>query len=230
MEEELDKNNGRDMTPQLIGETYLKKATTASSQRCRYGLYECPYCGEHWECKTTKINNNITKGCGCQKGKGYKHGLESNRFYNTWNHMVGRCNNPKNKKYMDYGGRGISVCEEWLNVSNFVAWAEETYPNIEGISLDRIDNDAGYSPENCRWADRTTQNINQRIKKNNTSGFVGVSYHNGQARWVAQIMVNKIVIHLGYFNSVQEAVEARDIYIIENSLPHKLSTEYKKEK
>ena len=226
MEEELDKNNGRDMTPQLIGETYLKKATTASSQRCRYGLYECPYCGEHWECKTTKINNNITKGCGCQKGKGYKHGLESNRFYNTWNHMVGRCNNPKNKKYMDYGGRGISVCEEWLNVSNFVAWAEETYPNIEGISLDRIDNDAGYSPENCRWADRTTQNINQRIKKNNKSGYVGVHCRKGNSKCSASIGVNNKLIHLGSYLTKEEAVQARDNYIIENNLPHKLSTDY----
>ncbi len=128
------------------------------------------------------------------------------------------------------GGRGITVCEEWLDVRNFIAWCELTYPNINNYSIDRIDNYGRYSPENCRWVDKSTQVINQRIKKNNTSGFVGVSCHNGKARWVAQIMVNKIVIHLGYFNSVQEAVLARDIYIIENSLPYKLSTDYKKEK
>ena len=226
MEEELDK----DKKPKLIGETWRKYPTDTSKYKSTYGLYECPYCRKEFEAMVFSIKSGGTKGCGCQRGKGFKHGLESHRFYPTWNALVQRCTNPKNKKYMDYGGRGISVCEEWLDVRNFIAWCELTYPNINNYSIDRIDNYGGYSPENCRWVDKYTQVINQRIKKNNTSGFVGVSYHNGKARWVAQIMINKIVIHLGYFNSVQEAVEARDIYIIENSLPHKLSTEYKKEK
>ena len=82
--------------------------------------------------------------------------------------------NPDNiKAYKDYGGRGITVCEEWLDVANFISWAESTHPNTEGLSLDRIDNDKGYSPENCRWVDKTIQAINQRIGRNNTSGYVG---------------------------------------------------------
>ena len=225
-EEELDKNVERDMTPRMIGETYLKKATATSSQRYSYGLYECPYCNKHWECKTTIINNNKTKGCGCQRGKGFKHGLESNRFYNTWKCMVGRCTNPLYQNYIDYGAMGITVCEEWLDVRNFVAWAEATHPSIEGVTLDRIDNDKGYSPNNCRWADKITQNINQRMHKNNTSGFVGVNYHKGKARWIASVGVNYKLVHIGYYSSKEEAVQARDNYIIENNLPHKLSTDY----
>ena len=174
------------------------------------------------------VKRRQTKSCGCLRGDAY--GLTSHRFYPTWNALVQRCTNPKNKKYMDYGGRGISVCEEWLDVRNFIAWCELTYPNINNYSIDRIDNYGGYSPENCRWVDKYTQVINQRIKKNNTSGFVGVSYHNGKARWAASVGVNYKKVHIGYYSTIEEAVQARDNYIIENSLPHKLSTEYKKEK
>ena len=229
MEQELEKDSGRDMTPRLIGDTYLKYPTEKSRQRYKYGLYECAYCGNHWEVMVHSINSESTKSCGCQKYTGLiTHGVTKHRLYYIWFGLVDRCTNPNHNRYKDYGGRGITVCEEWLDVKNFI---EDMYPSyMEGLSLDRIDNDKGYSLDNCRWADASTQAINRRIQKNNTSGFVGVSYHNGKARWVAQIMVNKIIIHLGYFNSVQEAVEARDNYIIENSLPHKLSTEYKKEK
>ena len=143
--------------------------------------------------------------------------------------MMGRCYNPNNRDYKNYGARGITVCEEWLDVVNFVAWAEKTHPNIEGYTLDRIDNDKGYSPDNCRWADATTQNINQRIKKNNTSGFVGICWNNKNNNWMAKIKSGDFFIYIGSFYSKEEAVLARDNYIVENKLPHKLSTEYKKE-
>ena len=216
----------KDMTPKLIGETYMKYPAENSTRKYRYRLYECQYCGKEFEATTAHIKSGNTKSCGCQKG-GNTHGLSHNQFYKTWKSMMGRCYNLKNKHYQSYGGRGISVCTDWQDLANFVSWAEETY--IEGMTMDRINNDGNYEPTNIRWADKTTQQLNQRIQKNNTSGFVGINWHKGNNKWVAKIKVNKIVIHLGYFNSVQEAVEARDIYIIENSLPHKLSTDYKKE-
>lgn len=219
----------KDMTPKLIVETYMKYPAENSTRKYRYGLYECQYCGKEFEATTAHIKSGNTKSCGCQKG-GITQGLSHNQFYKTWKSMLHRCNNPKRKDYKYYGGRGITVCEEWLDITNFIVWAESTHPNIEGYTLDRIDVDGNYEPNNCRWADASTQAINRRIQKNNISGFVGINWHNGNNKWVAKIKVNKIVIHLGYFNSVQEAVEARDIYIIENSLPHKLSTDYKKEK
>ncbi len=211
------------MKPRLIGETYMKYPTETSRQKYRYGLYECQYCGGEWECRTTNIDNYITKRCGCLVGKNTTHGLKSNRFYATWNNIFKRCTNPKNKAYKDYGGRGITVCEEWLDVRNFIAWAESTYPNIEGYTLDRIDNDKGYNPDNCRWADRITQVLNRRIMKNNTSGYVGIYWHKRGKKWRASISVNNKLIYLGLFPTVQEAVLARDNYIIENKLPHKLS-------
>ena len=231
MEQELEKDSGRDMTPRLIGGTYMKYPNERSSRKYRYGLYECQYCGKEFEAITSSIKIKNTVSCGCQRinKTGITHGLTQHRFYKTWNNIFKRCNNPKNKYYKNYGGRGITVCEEWLDVGNFVAWCDLTHPNIEGLSLDRIDNDKGYSPENCRWADRTTQNTNQRMKKNNTSGFVGVSWNRTHQVWVAYISVKSKRRSIGTFKIIEEAVQARDNYIIQNNLPHKLSTDYKRE-
>ena len=227
MEQELDKNVGRDMTPRLIGETYMKYPTEKSKYRYKYGLYKCAYCGKEWETMVYSIKSG-TKSCGCQKVNtlGIKHGLYNNRFYATWNNIFKRCTNPKNKYYKDYGGRGITVCEEWLDIKKFIAWAESTHPNVKGVTLDRINNDKGYSPENCTWSDKTTQNINQRMKKNNTSGYVGVYWNKGSKKWVVNIRISKILKQIGSFKDKIEAVLARNNYIIENNLPHKLSTEY----
>ena len=143
--------------------------------------------------------------------------------------MTHRCSNPKDVSYINYGGRGIKVCEEWLDPKNFIVWCDLTHPNIEGVSLDRIDNDKGYYPENCTWSDKTTQCVNQRIRKDNTSGIVGIAWNRRASKWRASICVLKRNKHIGYYEKIEEAVLARDNYIIENKLPHKLSTDYKRE-
>ncbi len=224
----------KDMTPKLVGELYMKYPAENSRQKYRYGLYECAYCGKEFEANSYNIKySKVAPSCGCQqyrpREKSIKHNLAKHRFYNTWAKMVYRCSNPNNKDYMSYGGRGISVCEEWLDVRNFIEWAEATHPNIEGMSLDRIDNDKGYSPDNCRWANKTLQGVNQRIKKNNTSGFVGIYWNNKNNNWRTFIHLNTVRFNIGSFHTKEEAVLARDNYIIENNLPHKLSTDYKKE-
>ena len=224
MEEEVKK----DITPRLIKDLGMRYPMEKSNYKVRYGLFECQYCGKEFECRISSVNNGDIKSCGCQK---YirSHGLTHNKWYSVWGGIIGRCYKPQNKSYKNYGARGITVCEEWLDITTFIAWAEATHPNIEGVSLDRIDNDKGYSPENCRWADKVTQNTNQRKSSANTSGFVGVYWDISKNKWTAKVGSNNKLIHLGYFNSVQEAVQARDNYIIENKLPHKLSTDYKKE-
>ena len=218
--------NMKDMTPRLIGETYLRKATETSPQRYRYGLYECAYCGGEFEAGVAKVKRGYTKSCGCLRGDA--HGLTYNKFYKTWNNMIQRCTSPNHRKYKDYGARGIIVCEEWLDVANFVAWAESTHPNITGVSLDRIDNDKGYSPENCRWADASTQAINQRISKRNKSGYIGVSWCKVRGMWTIRIKTGVRYECLGNFDDLMEAVIFRDQYIIENKLPHKLNLKQEK--
>lgn len=82
--------------------------------------------------------------------------------YRSWNQIIQRCTNPNNPGYKNYGGRGITVCERWLKYSNFVVDMGE--PPV-GYKIERKDNGAGYSPDNCIWADQTTQCRNRRNTK-----------------------------------------------------------------
>ena len=223
MEEALE----RDMTPRLIGETYLRKATETSPQKYRYGLYECQYCGKEFEVMYHHIIGG-QKSCGCFTTN-RTHGLRGHRMYSTWLNMLDRCYNKNFKQFNDYGGRGITVCEDWLDIKNFVDWVDNKSNWVEGLTLDRIDNDKGYNPDNCTFSTRTIQSINQRQQSNNTSGYVGVTWEARVSKWRARVNMFKKEKHIGRFSTIEEAVQARDNYIIQNNLPHKLSTDYVKE-
>ena len=217
----MEENIEKDMSPKLIQDLGIMFASEGSKERRRYGLYKCGHCGEEFKAKTTRIKSGVIKSCGCLVGE--YHGMKKHRFYDTYRNMMKRCYTKSDPSYKNYGGRGISVCEEWQDIIKFVAWADSTY--IEGYTLDRIDSAGNYEPSNCRWADATTQAINQRMMKNNTTGYVGV-YLARDNRWESRLTFNKVDIFLGRFNTNEEAAQARDNYIIENNLPHKLSTEY----
>lgn len=89
------------------------------------------------------------------------HGRNGNKTptYRSWNAMLCRCTHPTNKMYHAYGGRGITVCERWMTFANFLADMGE---RPAGLTLDRINNDGNYEPDNCKWATRSEQNSNTR--------------------------------------------------------------------
>lgn len=141
-----------------------------------------------------------------------------NKLYRAWVNMRQRCNNPNHQYYHDYGGRGVEVCPEWD--SSFETFKEWAISNgyAEGLTLDRKGNGLLYSPEFCRWTNRTAQQRNRRAQRNSTSGYIGVSVHTRSGTWQAGIKIAGKSKNLGHFKTAEAAARARDNYIIENGL------------
>ena len=220
MTSEKEKEKEKDMTPILLEDLGMRFPKENSKRKYRYGLYQCQYCGKEFEAQIQSIKNGHTKSCGCQSTKYTNpHGLAQHKLYNTWNMMKSRCYTPKNKAYKHYGGRGIKVCDRWLDINNFI---EDMYPTWkEGLSLDRIDVDGNYEPDNCRWTTNEVQNRNTRdICKNNTSGYRGVSWQKKDKIWIASIRVNSKYIYLGSYKTALEAAKSYERYVRINNLEH----------
>lgn len=117
-------------------------------------------CGKVKPVTADKLKAGTTVSCGCKKNK--THGKRRTRLYCIWKNMKQRCGNPNNTAYKDYGGRGISVCREWAeDFGAFYDWAMANGYD-DDLQIDRIDNDAGYSPENCRWITQAGNLANTR--------------------------------------------------------------------
>ena len=160
-----------------------------------------------------------------------RHGLTNTRLYNIWCGMKERCNNKNIPNYNYYGGRGIKVCSEWSNsFLSFYNWALSNGYK-EDLTIDRIDVNDNYCPENCRWVNDKAQAINRRIPKNNTSGYRGiykVKNKSSQERWAAHICVNYKSKILCWCKTQKEALNILNKYIIDNKLDYPIQ-EYKGE-
>lgn len=133
-----------------IPDTYRYKAVC----RCNCG-------GDPFAVRFDALLSGQTQSCGClQRDNSRTHGLSRSPHYTRWRHMMGRCYDPKNQAYPDYGGRGIKVCERWQDLATFI---EEVPPGyFPGAEMDRIDNDGDYEPGNVRWITRKGNTDNRR--------------------------------------------------------------------
>lgn len=138
--------------------------------------------------------------------------------YYTWVAIKQRCYNQKHEHYESYGGRGITVCQRWLD--SFDNFLEDMGNKPEGLTLDRIDNDRGYSPRNCRWTTRSTQGANKRKFRGASSQYHGVNKLTLKTKviWTAGFKLNNKTISIGRYTTEVEAANAYDSKIIELGL------------
>lgn len=153
-------------TPNLTGQTFGRLTVVGyagSDGKKSHWTVRCE-CGAEKTVVGSELRKGKTNSCGCLRlemvKKPRSHGMSYQPQYATWRAMVDRCRLPSHKAYARYGGRGITVCPEWDTFEKF--WEDMGPTYVPGLSLDRIDNNAGYSKDNCRWTDRKTQSRNKR--------------------------------------------------------------------
>ena len=201
------------------GET-VEKYDGRRNRYFRYWNVLCD-CGSKKSIRQDSLRSGLATSCGCLRAeeaakrarKAFKtHGMTQHPRYGTWKSMMNRCENPNDRAYKNYGGRGISVTEEWRgSPENFLAWAEQQeHCNNKKFSLDRVDVNGNYEPSNCRFANDSTQGLNRRSSVNNSSGYHGVSKRSN-GKWRARITKDGNIINLGTFEKLEDAVEARQI-------------------
>lgn len=156
----------------LTGKIFGRLTVIAEAERNKHGK---PQCLCRCECGKEKVilGKDLTRkrgmvSCGCYRDEklsqtSYKHGGYGTKLYRAWQAMLQRCNTTTHKSHKDYGGRGIKVCEEWNLFTNFRNWSlKNGYIETERLTLDRKNNNSGYSPDNCRWTTYKVQNNNTR--------------------------------------------------------------------
>lgn len=180
--------------------------------RIKQAIYEC-YCGKIFKSVKNAVDAGSTISCGCYNKKYnqvqeiHGHSKDKTNGYKSWEGMKDRCINTKHHAYKDYGGRGITVCQNWLGENGFINFISDMgeRPSKEH-SLDRIDNNKGYCKENCRWATKKEQSRNQRSN---------ILYlYNGESKtipeWAEIYNIKKITLYqrvCSYNMSIKEAIE-----------------------
>ena len=187
--------------------TVIKSYIEKKSSRKWCHLVRCE-CGKEHLVQGGALTSGHSKSCGCLvRDINTKHGKSGSPEFRIRQDMIQRCTNKNNKRFSDYGGRGILICDRWLeSFENFYADMGERLSKDH--SIDRIDNNGNYEPNNCQWSDREHQQRNQRAQKRNKTGITGVGISK-TGSFEASITVAKRKIYIGRFKTLEEAAGAR---------------------
>lgn len=197
-----------DLTGQRFGRWTVLRYSGKKSKN-HYWKCKCD-CGTEKEVRGSSLTSGGTLSCGClisefNRRTKTTHGGKNTRLYRIWGGMKNRCGNEREEAYKDYGGRGIKVCEEWeRDFSNFYKWAMENGYSKE-LTIDRIDVNGNYCPENCRW-------VNMKIQCNNRRNNHRVTYKGRTqtiAEWENELGFKKDILSTRLSNgwSVEKAIE-----------------------
>lgn len=194
------KGEYQDLTGKRFNRLTVIKLQERTDRRRYMWLCKCD-CGNEIVVSSDHLKSNHTRSCGCWnkdriKKLNYKNGLSNTKLHYAYHNMCNRCMRKNNYEYKHYGGRGVVICDEWLGKNGFLNFSNWALSNgyEEGLQIDRIDNNKGYSPDNCRWSNRIQQANN---KRNNV--YVSV---NGEVDTVAN-MARKH--NLNYWNLLHYA-------------------------
>ena len=181
--------DNKDFIGMRFGRLTVISVDSSKKSKNTYYICKCD-CGKEVSVSRPNIKYN-TRSCGClMRDQNTKHGLSKTRICGIYRCMVRRCTEPKDHAYKIYGGRGIKVCDEWLNdIVAFYEWAMNNGYR-DDLSIDRIDTNGNYEPNNCRWADHKTQSNNMRV--NNHVLYNGKTYTVSELARELQVSRNTI--------------------------------------
>ena len=207
---------------EYIGKTFGKRLVLCETGRdkSRDRLYLCQCeCGRQDVVRQSSLRAGksiMCHSCAAKLTRNKRtHELSGTRLYSIWKSMVRRCSDATDKSY---GARGIGVCHDWMDTRKFHQWA---FANgyADHLTIDRIDVNKGYSPENCRWVSKSKQTENVRVlTSSNRSGYRGVSKKHGRNVWLARIKIDGKIFHLGHHKDPVSAALAHDRFIAERDI------------
>jgi hypothetical protein len=200
-----------------IGKTYhrltileeVERHVYPSGDTRRKFLAQCSCGSEPKTYLISELRSGNTKSCGCWNIEKIKsHGMHNTRAYQCWADMKTRCDNPKNKCYRDYGGRGITYCNKWKTFEGFWEDMQENYS--DDLTLNRRDNDGNYCKENCSWDNKNFQGHMKRKQEGTNLNSIGMIQNLDTLMFHARIKLNRKSVALGSYATEEKAAKAYD--------------------